>query len=84
MYELFIYRTTSFKDKTPIITSREETVSNVVTPGVDDVPTKSADSLIEPTIATIGAREGKQNNDIDLEPTEIFEIELTTYFTTYT
>ena len=78
------------------MTSREETVSNVVTPGIDDVaPTKTStyEALSEPTTTAVSAspaktgREGKQNKDLvaDVEPSEIFaEVELTTYFTTCT
>lgn len=60
------------------MSSREETVSNIVTPGIDDINPTSTIAEV-PTQIPEPIREPKE---VELESPEEEELELTTYFTT--
>jgi len=70
-YTTYTYRTTSVVDGETVVSTREETVSNVVTPTVSD----ETGSTIEPT-APIAA--------IEITPTPIIDPGLVTHYTTFT
>ncbi|CAL8109577.1 unnamed protein product [Orchesella dallaii] len=75
-YTTFTYWTTSSIDGSTIVNSREETVTNVVTPGVEEASVKT----VTPTGKALKATTA---NEIVPSSTSA-EFELTTYFTTFT
>ncbi|ODN04896.1 hypothetical protein Ocin01_01794 [Orchesella cincta] len=75
-YTTFTYWTTSSIDGSTIVNSREETVTNVVTPGVEEEGVKT----VTPTGKALKATDA---NEI-LPSSSSAEFELTTYFTTFT
>jgi len=65
------------------VTSREETISNVVTPGVDDLnPSTTVTTEVTPTEEPQSRGPKKVDVVQPITATEEQDLELTTYFTT--
>lgn len=85
-YTTFTYWTTLYKDKSTTITSREEIVSNVVTPSVQSVPTVSP---IDTTPIDVDSVLPPKDLEVELKPSLIddsleHDDGKATFYTTYT
>ncbi|XP_077288109.1 uncharacterized protein LOC143912686 [Arctopsyche grandis] len=92
-YTTFTYWTTLYKDKTTTITSREDIVSNVVTPTVQSVTANPIDtSPIEvSTVQIVATHKEKSDDDEETTNTPVTALDdllsddgKATFFTTYT
>ncbi|KAG4078763.1 hypothetical protein HA402_015353 [Bradysia odoriphaga] len=89
-FTTFTYWTTLYKDGAVTTTSREETISNVISPSVSIEPTTVVEPILATTIPTLSV------NDEDAPPAQVVTTmpssistmvnasEPTTYYTTYT
>ncbi|KAL1140858.1 hypothetical protein AAG570_000786 [Ranatra chinensis] len=73
-FTTFTYWTTLYKGTKTMVTSREETVSNIVTPVLPSLPTTDSIQMTETTALP---------TEMEISPTEI-SMEPTTFYTTYT
>lgn len=93
-FTTFTYWTTLYKDGAVTTTSREETISNVISPSVGIEPTAVVEPIQATTVPTVDAR--PVVNDEDAPPAQVITTtpssvlatvnasEPTTYYTTYT
>lgn len=90
-YTTFTYWTTLYKDKSTTITSREEIVSNVVTPSVQAVPTVSpidttpidVDSVLPPKDLEVELKPSLVDDSLEHDDGKATFYTTYTYFTTF-
>ncbi|KAJ0171091.1 hypothetical protein K1T71_013290 [Dendrolimus kikuchii] len=90
-YTTFTYWTTLYKDKSTTITSREEIVSNVVTPSVQSIPTVSpidttpieVDSVLPPKDLEVEIKPSLIDDTLEQDDGKATFYTTYTYFTTF-